>query len=226
MASHRGAAAARRHGRRLTLAGFSGIWLDRRGYGPHGPSSESLETALVEASRSPLWASPDGCCAFLVLGNLRRRLEAGSDPQRYREARSEALRDFLRPRWREGCSDERADAAGEPSRWCGARAWGVLINNSARSGRFVLSGRLRAAGSGRATIAGPGFRDEVDVADAPVPYTRAVSIPGGRRLRIELSFEGRCPEGPEPRCLQLISFEAAASDEERSAEATAREGPR
>jgi len=209
--------------RRLTLAGFSGIWIDRRGYGPRDLSSEALEKALVETSRSPLWTSSTGRYAFLVLNDLRRRLEAGFDPERYREARAEALRELLHLLWREGCSDERMDTA-EPSRWCTSSAWGILKNDSPQDQRFVLSGRLRAARPGRATIAGPGFRDDMEVADAPVPYTREISIPAARRLRIELSFEGRCLEEPERRCLELIDLKATALGQERGPRNTA--GPR
>ncbi len=206
--------------RRLALAGFSGIWIDRRGYGPRDLSA--LEQALVEASRSPLWTSSEGRYAFLVLSDLGRRLGASLDPERYREAREAALREVLRIRWRHGCSDERVDD-GEVSRWCGPDASAILKSDWARDRRLLLSGRLRATGAGRVTIAGPGFRDDVEVVNASVPYAREIPISPAQRLRIELSFDGRCAEEPGQRCFQLIDFDAAL-DEDRTPGTTAGPG--
>jgi phosphoglycerol transferase len=208
--------------RHLTLAGFDGIWIDRLGYvGSDSVRAATLEHALVEATHSRLWTSARGRYSFVVLDDLRRRLEAGLEPGRYRAAQQEALGqvDRLLPRWREGCSDEEADAP-EASRWCGPSAWGIFKNDFNEDRRFRLTGRLRAARPGRATLVGPGFRDDVAVTDVPLPYAREISIPAGQKLRLDLAFEGPCAEERgERRCLQLVDLRAVSLETDRTGSA-------
>jgi phosphoglycerol transferase len=207
--------------RRLALAGFEGIWIDRWGYlSADGIGAEQLERALADAARSPLWTSAKGRYSFIVLGDLRRRLEAVLGRERYRAAQEAALGqvDRLPARWREGCFDERADAL-EPSRWCGPRAWAVLKNEGVEDCRALLRARFRTVGRGRVTVAGPGFRDELDVTDSAAPYEREILVPGARRLRLDLTFDGPCTEvGGERHCVEVIDLQTA--DLERESERT------
>jgi hypothetical protein len=196
--------------RRLALAGFEGIWIDRWGYPARSrlPAAD-LEQALVEAAGSDLLKSSQGRYSFVLLADARRRLQAALGPEQYRAAVDEALGRALLPRWRDGCEDERVDGP-EPSRWCGPRAWAILKNESPQEQRFLLSGRLRAARQGEVTVAAGEATERVGVASTPAPYAREVSIQGGSKLRLELAFQGPCEEqkAQPSRCFQAIGFEA------------------
>jgi len=179
--------------RRLALAGFSGIWLDRWGYPAAAPvPSPALEASLAAATGSIPAVSSGGRYSFVTLSDLRGRLERALGEDGLAAGRREALRtDVLFPRWREGCSDEAGELR-QPSRSCGNRAWAILKNEDSHERRFVLQGRLRAPRSGRLRLGIGDESDERPLDARPVVYQRPIVIPAEHRLRIELSFEGEC----------------------------------
>jgi hypothetical protein len=196
--------------RRLVLAGFAGIWIDRWGYPEPGRLGwPTLESALAAAADSAVSASSGGRYSFLALGALRERVEAELGHEAFAAARAEVLGDFvLFPRWREGCSDEGGDVQ-EPSRVCGRHAWAIVKNDDTRERRLVLQARVRAFRTGRLGIRVGEWRDELAVAGQPVTYRREVVIPGARRLRIDLAFEGECEVADGPlHCVEVFDMKA------------------
>jgi phosphoglycerol transferase len=74
---------------RLALAGFSGIWLDRRAYSP--PDEARLEGGLAEAASARPELSTGGRYGFFSIEALRRRREAELGPKAYAAAQAEVL---------------------------------------------------------------------------------------------------------------------------------------
>jgi len=199
--------------RRLALAGFAGIWVDRWGYPDTAPRPwPTLEAELRAATGSELSVSSAGRYSFVGLAQLRSRIAAAMSPDALASARREALdAAVLLPLWREGCSDEVADSA-EPSRVCGSRAWGVLMNDDAAEKRYLLQARIRPLRPGRLHIAGEGFQDELALDGGAVTYSRALTIPAERRRRIELAFMGECEDaGRQAACVEILDMKAVAT---------------
>jgi phosphoglycerol transferase len=196
--------------RRLALAGFEGIWVDRWGYPENGALPwPALETALAAATDDAPVVSSGGRYSFLRLAALRGRLASELGSGAFQSAKTDALAGAaLLPRWREGCSDEQGDIR-EPSRVCGASAWAVLKNDAPHERRLVLSARLRALRPGRLRLRGEGFEDDVVLAGETLTYRRELTIGPGRRLRLDMAFDGPCEAtSPRPRCVEIIDMEA------------------
>jgi len=81
---------------RLALAGFSGIWVDRRSF------LRADEARLAEGLSEAVGARPEvsrgGRYCFFPLDAVRRRIEATLGPQAYAAARAEALAPFASAR--------------------------------------------------------------------------------------------------------------------------------
>jgi len=196
--------------RRLALAGFDGIWVDRPAYPRDGPRPwPALESALSAAVGEPPLVSSDGRRSFLRLGALRQRLAGGVDPLAY--AADEARRlagSVLLPRWQAGCSDDQGTLL-LPSRVCGASACAVFDDVGSTERRLVVSAGLRAGRPGRLRLRLDGHEDTLVLAGEVVPYRRELTVAAGGRLRLEMAFAGPCEAtSPRPRCVEVIDMKA------------------
>lgn len=200
--------------RRLALAGFAGIWIDRWGYPATGTRPwPALEAALAGATGSSPLVSSLGRYAFFSLETLRSRLETELGRVAYLSAQAEVLSDgVLFPRWRDGCSDEQGDVRAH-LRVCGRSAWAILKNDESRARRLELVGRLRAFRSGRLSVSLGNSRDTIDLDERGVSYRRELTIPANRRLRIDLAFDGACAETARPECVEVIDLKAVPAEQ-------------
>jgi phosphoglycerol transferase len=199
--------------RTLAVAGFSGVWLDRYGYGgDYRRRYDLVERELASAAGQPLLASNGGRYSFVSLDQYRLQLEAELGSELLRRQRAQILRDLPLLRWREGCSEERA-AANEWWRSCGAAAWFVLRNPRAGELQVTLSGRFRSAArpAGSLRVAGEGFKDEIPLGPQPFDYKRVLVLRGSQRLKVTLAHAGgsACSEGPGgPSCFEVGGLQA------------------
>ena len=196
--------------RRVALAGFDGLWIDRWGYPETSPLPwRTLESQLAEATGATPFASADGRYSFLRLLAFRDRLARELGPEALAGARKDALESSaLQLRWREGCSDEHGDIR-EPSRVCGSSGWAVLKNDAPRERRLQLEGRFHALRPGTLRLHGDGFADELPLRGETRPYRREITIGAQRRLRLAFEFEGPCEAtAPRARCVEIIDMKA------------------
>ncbi|HXY41961.1 MAG TPA: hypothetical protein VEQ10_19955 [Vicinamibacteria bacterium] len=196
--------------RRLALAGFDGIWVDRQAFPDTGPRPwPALESALSAAVGEPPIVSSDGRYAFLRLGALRQRIAAGVEPLAW--AASEARRlagSVVLPRFGPGCSVEQGSLL-LPSRVCGAVAWAAFDNDGSTGRRLMLSAGMRAARPGRLRVRVEGHEDTLALAGEVVAYRRELTLAPGGRLRLEMRFEGPCEAtSPRPRCVEVLDMKA------------------
>jgi hypothetical protein len=88
--------------RRLALAGFSGVWIDRHGYArPSGPQWAEIEARLAGLAGSTPEVSLGGRYSFVSIEAFRQRLERELGPEGYarRQAEIRARREGeVRPR--------------------------------------------------------------------------------------------------------------------------------
>ena len=205
--------------RRVTLAGFAGIWVDRWGYPEAGRQPwPALESALASATGSTPIVSSGGRYSLVRTDALRARLLRELGPDALRSAQADALAgQELLPRWREGCSDEQGDIR-TPSRVCGARGWAVIKNDGPGERRLVLTARVRTHRPGRVRLRVDGIEDELQVSGQEVSYRRELTIAPGRRARLEMAFDGPCEAtSPRPRCVEIIDMKASPAEAEAGA---------
>ena len=196
--------------RRVALSGFAGVWVDRWGYGDAAAQPwPALEVALASATGATPLVSSGGRYSFFRTDALQRRLTGELDAEALRSARASALAgEAVLPRWRQGCSDEQGDIRA-PSRVCGASGWAVLKNDTPVEQRLVLSARLRALRPGRLRLRLGDALDELELDGAARPYRRELAIAPGRRVRLEIAFDGPCEAtSPRPRCVEIIDMKA------------------
>jgi phosphoglycerol transferase len=204
--------------RRLALAGFAAVWLDRSGWAPGWPSPyahprESPESTIVAVAGLPAQSSPDGRYAVVGLGDLRRRLETALGPAGLARAASEALLAPVAPRWPRGFTSLEGDGL-ESWRW-GARAARLVFRNAIeRPRRLELAARLEAADEGGGTLRLSGLtEEELPLGEGEVAWRRTVVLPPGTRARIDFAFESPTPCRNEARCFRVLDFTSSDLDD-------------
>ncbi len=159
----------------LSLAGFSGIYLDRYGYADNGAKMESDLSGLLAAQ--PL-VSSNGRLAFYDLNDYSRKLKEKYPAPEW-EARRDATLHPLLPLWQDGFSDE--ERSGENYwRWCAETGRMEIVNNSAQTRQVTLEMLIAAGRDATLRIESPLFSDSLRINFAGVPYSRALTIPPGR----------------------------------------------
>lgn len=165
----------------VALAGFDGLWVDRKGYKDGGVE---IEGCLRRLLGSESLRSRDGRLLFFDLREYGKSLS-----QRYRHEEWDWRRDTagspLAFTWREGFGLE-GDAAGERSRWCFSPRGELWITNPSPHVRTV-SVRMGLGGTGtgpaRLRIDGPLWEEEATVAAGEVTeVARTVTVPPGKHL--------------------------------------------
>lgn len=184
----------------LALAGFDGIWIDRRGYPDEGAA---IERELAAATGATPFASEDGRIRYLPLQLLRHRLS-----RRLGAAGWEAAAADARPvvsAFREGFSHEE-QVDGRTWRW-GSRTGTLVIHNSAETARdVVLDMEIETGRDDPSTFAieSEVWTETLDLGADPVRVTRTLNIPPGSH-RIRLRSSAKPVDAPrDPRVLVFV----------------------
>ena len=136
--------------RTLVLAGFSGVWIDRLGYDPEAAplraggkagARPSPEDGIARAAESTPEVSLDGRYVFVGLEAARRQILSHLGPTGFEQARLDALRPPLVPRFLEGFGQEEGTVT-EVRRWCGTRGRVVLRNLLNRERQVLITARF------------------------------------------------------------------------------------
>jgi phosphoglycerol transferase len=178
--------------RRLALAGFSGIWLDRFGYADSGAAIEGAITTLTGAA--PI-ISPDGRYAFMDIQDFARGVVAAFGDE-YRAMRQRTLAPVT-VRWREGCYTEERNAD-RAWRWC-RRHPRLEIRNPLGEPRLVmLRTKVLTAEptKQRVHIASDRFVDDVFADMNGTPYERPIRLGSHETLEVRMSFNGPLAQAP------------------------------
>jgi hypothetical protein len=140
---------------RLALVGFSGIWLDRFGYGDR---ADETEAGLAEATGVAPVSSADGRRAFFAFPDLGGKLVRELGAERAQRARLLLLSPFEQ-RW-EGGFNYLHGTGRHTTRSCGPRGRLVLENPLPQARRVELRTRFATlVGEGTLEVKGAGWSE-------------------------------------------------------------------
>lgn len=159
----------------LCLAGFRGLWLDRRGYADRGAQTESGVSRALGAS--PL-VSADGRCSFFDLGKRERGLRARLSSREWAAREHLALRGTF-ANWGEGFYGLE-EAPGRTWRWCSGQGVLTLDNTSEETRHLTMRLRWHTARASRVRLEGPLARTEMTVDEAGAMLSTRLVVPPGR----------------------------------------------
>ncbi len=199
--------------RRLALAGFAAVWIDRLGWAkgrpsPYAHSDTSPEDAIVATAGLPAEASADGRYSLVGLSDLRRRLEAALGP----DGSGPGLdgRSARPGRPAVAARVQRSGERGAQQLAVGRKDGAPLFRNSlARTRRLELAARISAAGARGARPHERPLRGGADAGQGAVDWRRTVVLPARTRVRIDFVFEGPEPCPEEGRCFQVADFSSS-----------------
>jgi len=167
--------------RKLALAGFTGVWIDRRGYPDHGAAIEAAVAS--EAGVSPI-VSPTGDQSFFPLLLLRSGLLREYGPEGFREEAEKVASPFV-VSWQKGVSAE--EHAGETTfRWV-SREGELVVHNTGKTTREAeVSFEVETGRDEPSTLEISGIISErLRLGAEPVRVRRVVALdPGAHRLRL------------------------------------------
>ena len=160
----------------MGLAGFSGIYLDRRGYEDNGLA---LETDLSNTLEVKPLLSRNGRLAFFSMMNYYNGLR-DKNPKgdwRTKEARST---DSLSVKWLPGFYDLEAGLE-KDWRWCSSKGELHLENKTRQEKDVRLEMRFATGNerSGDLMIRGPFFSDHLKIGASPQLYSKTIKVPPG-----------------------------------------------
>jgi phosphoglycerol transferase len=125
---------------KLALAGFSGIFVNRQGYGDHGAN---LEASLTPLLGKPSVVSPNGDRSFYSLVPRVAALRSKLGPDEFQQRQLDALSPVYLA-WRDGFYPP--ERTGQTERaWCKSKGRFVIENPSSRAKHIVLDADLRVA---------------------------------------------------------------------------------
>jgi hypothetical protein len=114
----------------LVIAGFSGIYLDRRGY-----PDQNVEQSIIEAVGQPAVIAADNTRVFFSLSNYTRALRNAYSNGDWSRMRTETLHPVIAT-WAQGCSSLEGTPDVSSWRWCGANSI-LALHNSDTAARQV-----------------------------------------------------------------------------------------
>jgi hypothetical protein len=159
----------------LAAAGFSGLYLNRDGYGDQGAK---LSGEIGSALGQPPLSSDNGRLLFFDLRAFQREWRGQHTPAEW-EAKQEAALHPLLVIWRDGCSD----LEGPPEnsfRWCSAAGAWRLINGARRSRQVALQMSFMSSNEANLWIEGPLLSEQLRIGPVPRALSRTISIPPGQ----------------------------------------------
>lgn len=185
----------------LTLAGFSGIYVDRFGYPDSGQSFENKLSDLLQVR--PL-VSANGRLAFYNLSESKRQMQQRVSKEAW-ATQSEMMLHPLFLEWRGGFSGLET-GNNQSWRWCGRTGDLYIQNTSEHPKAVVLQMTLVAGRPEPSTISveGPGLSDSVPVDASGKSVVRTVTLLPGRNV-IRFASDGRPADTPgDPRAGNLF----------------------
>ncbi|MFN0122698.1 MAG: hypothetical protein ACKV2V_19545 [Blastocatellia bacterium] len=182
----------------ISFAGFSGLWLDRFGYTDNGAA---MEKDMNEMLGAPPLVSHNQRFLFYDLrdftGRLTRPLAAADLDAR----RDEALHPLL-TLWKDGFSFEEF-SGGNAWRWAAEESRMDIVNDSKQTRQVTLETVLSAGRDAVVKIESPFFSEEVNINQAGVSFSRALTIPPGRHVFRFSCYAPRVIAPMDPRILVL-----------------------
>lgn len=182
----------------LSIAGFSGIWIDRFGYSDDGANPERELASLLQST--PL-VSGNGRLVFYNLTDYARKLrEKFTDPDW--QAKYDEVINPLLPLWQDGFSDE--ERGGENYwRWCADKGRMEIVNNSRRTKDVTLEMSFAAGRDANLSIESELFAEQLKINLAGVPFSRKVTLQPGRHI---IRFSTDAPRILAPLDSRIINF--------------------
>ncbi len=162
----------------ISLAGFSGVYVDRKGYADYGTDLETKLRSLLNVE--PL-ISANKQMSFFDLGIYNSQLAArfgGKLP-----SQREIAMNPLTPEWTKGCSSLETGADSN-WRWCSSEGE-LVINNTLNHERRVRLEMALATGYEEAanlSLDGDLISDQLKINMKPAVYSKMLTLPPGRHM--------------------------------------------
>jgi phosphoglycerol transferase len=173
----------------LAEAGFSGIYVARKGYADSGAQ---LEVALESLLGRPAAVSATGDASFFTLMRHASRLRATLGTQEFRRRGADAL-DSMYLGWRDGFYPPETSASRV---WCGRRGRFVIENPAARPKQATLRSTLRVAKPpATVRIAGGLFEGTFVVDSSGYELSATFQVPPGEHFMQVKTVGGRWDVG-------------------------------
>jgi hypothetical protein len=197
--------------RRIAVAGFSAVWLDRLGYEDGGRRLEEAFQAITGAT--PLHSHEDRWVVFDI-DAYRRSIVDAMPHERYESIRREILSP-VQVSWIEGCYTEERDAK-KRWRWCRPQAALGLANDLDVPRTVILDTTLQGLGERRKLrIIGASFGDELTLTPVGSAYERRLALAPHERVTLRLTSDvGAIPVPGDSRELAfaLINFRVVEAE--------------
>jgi hypothetical protein len=182
----------------LSLAGFSGIYVDRKAYADGG---KNIEAELTNALRITPMVSRDNKLAFFDLSQFNETFKHKFTSEQW-EKRRELSLDPVIISWGTGCYDVERSQQVE-WRWCQRESELHISNNTATVRRLRLSMWLStgSADFSNLSVSSQLFSDTIKVNGAATEYSRTFEVPPGE-YTIRFSCDAPPIDSPtDPRIL-------------------------
>lgn len=190
----------------LAIAGFDGIWVDRRGYADGGAA---VEAGLAAATGATAFVSADGRISFFPLQLLRHRLFQRLGAAGWNEA-ARVLAWRVVASFQAGFSAEETDGS-QTWRWGSRKATLVLHNAGETPAAVVLEMELETGRDdpSRLTIESDFWNETLELGADPMRLSRTLTIPpGSHELRLRSSAEPiHAPEDPRVLVFVVRNFD-------------------
>lgn len=186
----------------LALAGFGGIYIDRRGYGDR---AAELESRLHELVDYPPLCSSSGRFAFYDLGPHREKLkQTCTDWERCQQD----ARALLLVTWPRGGELSEADGC-KDWRWSRDNAVCLVHNptNRAKTGALEMTLECRSPRPCQLRLDGELIREELSISGGPIHFRWRITIPPGQHA---IRFHCNGHPGLSSRDLRLVEIDPHA----------------
>jgi hypothetical protein len=195
----------------ISLAGFSGIYIDRYGYADNGLAAETQITELL--STRP-FENNSGRLVFFDMTAFNSRLRRMYSPEDWEAKHSLAIHPVM-PSWREGFSDLES-TADVNFRWCSSEGELQIWNTYNQARRVVVEMTLATGSEGFAnmSVQGPGFSENLKIDPAGTPYKKELSIaPGTTSVRFTCDAQRvYAPADPRVLVFKVVNFKFTEID--------------
>jgi hypothetical protein len=181
----------------LAFAGFSGLYVDRFGYQDNGAAMQGELSNILQTQ--PL-TSPNGRLLFYNLADYGRSLREKYSDSEWETKKELAFHPVLLD-WKGGFSD--LETGPEKTwRWCSSEGE-LRIKNTSRLPRTVKLEMAFATGYPEFAdfVISGAISEQLKVNNAPVPYSKTLTVPPGESIIHFRSAARRIDEPRDPRVL-------------------------
>jgi hypothetical protein len=188
--------------KRLAVAGFDGLFVDKRGYAIDDNRHWFFPIALHRDD--PRFAHPDGHQITYDLRPLRERLRKEIGPKFDDLAKRDA--EAVRVLWLDGFYSFERPGEEWRHRWCGPTGTAVFVNPTDRPRTLRLEYVMRTYTNAPADVRVEGgelWTERVPVNSASAPVSRTVVVPPGRHV---VRFRAKMPRDQLPSDSRRLTF--------------------